>query len=168
MHRLQVASRAGMLCRKRAQHERVLTTGMWEFPRLPAGNYQDMHCTVLGGALSWHLNSWVLDWLKSEGFLAPNQILERAEWSTKRRTKYANGIMDQLAEQGLKELWRDFKIQIDQAKASQVCVYSLCVWAPLPTFLFSAQWTLLPRLLPCLLGFAFRHVDCTAHCSAMD
>lgn len=63
----------------------------------------------------------MLDWLSAEGYLDAANVVEREHWSTKKRNKYANRVMDDLAGKELPNLWRDFKIQLETAKEAQVC-----------------------------------------------
>jgi hypothetical protein len=63
------------------------------------------------------LNEWVIDRLKTEGLLAAPKLAEREDWSTSKRSKYANRIVDEWEQAGeIKALYRDFKINLDFAR----------------------------------------------------
>ena len=69
----------------------------------------------------WHLNDWVLDWLKDEGYTKPDKVIERENWSTKKRTKYANKVVDEMETSGeIENLHRDFKRTLDEARDYKV------------------------------------------------
>lgn len=77
------------------------------------------NASIAHSLLHWrfHLNEWVLDWLRSEGHTSPAKILERESWTTKRRREYANAVVDAMEEAGeIAALWRDFKINLDEAR----------------------------------------------------
>ena len=69
----------------------------------------------------WHLNDWVLDWLKSEGHTDPDKVLERENWTIKKRSKYANEVVDDMESSGqIRRLHRDFKSNLDEARNYKV------------------------------------------------
>lgn len=68
----------------------------------------------------WHLNDWILGWLEAAGYTSAEQIVAREKWSVKRRSKYANRVVDEMDEQEIQKLWRDFKTQIAEARAQKV------------------------------------------------
>lgn len=77
------------------------------------------NASIAHSLLHWrfHLNEWVLDWLRSAGHTAPAKIVEREAWTTKRRREYANGVVDAMEEAGeIAALWRDFKLNLDEAR----------------------------------------------------
>ena len=77
------------------------------------------NAAIAHSLLHWrfHLNEWVLDWLKNAGFTTPDKIVERENWSIKKRSDYANKVVDEMEEKGeIKALYRDFKINLDQAR----------------------------------------------------
>lgn len=64
----------------------------------------------------YHLNDWVIDHLKEQGYCAPSKVVERDEWKTKKRRKYANEIVDRMESSGeIRKLYRDFKSEIEEA-----------------------------------------------------
>ena len=80
---------------------------------------------VIGHSLlhwRWHLNDWVVDWLKNEGYTNSDKVIERENWTTKERTKYANKIVDKMETTGeIGHLHRDFKSILDEAANYKVC-----------------------------------------------
>lgn len=67
----------------------------------------------------YHLNEWVIDHMSSSGYLTPALIVERDGWSTKKRRKYANSIVDAMEEEGeVKKLYRDFRREVSTAQRS--------------------------------------------------
>ena len=72
----------------------------------------------------WHLNDWVLQWLDSQGYLAPERLVEREAWSVKKRGTFANGVVDEMDQEGeLKALRRDFKNRIEEASSKKVAAF---------------------------------------------
>lgn len=68
----------------------------------------------------YHLYEWVVDWLQSAGYNTPEKIVERDKWSTRKRRKYANKIVDAMEQQGkTKALYHDFKNELDRARHSK-------------------------------------------------
>ena len=73
----------------------------------------------------YHLNSWVLSWLESEDHTSPEKIIEREKWSVKKRSEYANKVVDGMEEKGeIRALYRDFKINLEAAREAKVCYSS--------------------------------------------
>ncbi|KAF2137536.1 uncharacterized protein K452DRAFT_321768 [Aplosporella prunicola CBS 121167] len=65
----------------------------------------------------YHLNDWVVDWLAAEGHLDPDKIVERDGWKDKKKRKYANKVVDEMATKGeIKRLHQDFRSEIDTAR----------------------------------------------------
>lgn len=65
----------------------------------------------------FHLNEWVVDYLREEGELTPDKIVARDSWKTKRRRKDAERIVDKMENEGeIKNLRRDFKSEISTAQ----------------------------------------------------
>ncbi|KAI9779733.1 MAG: hypothetical protein M1839_007231 [Geoglossum umbratile] len=65
----------------------------------------------------YHLNEWVVDELHRQRLFDPNAILNRESWNTKRRSAYADSIMQQLQESGeISRLYRDFKNNLTEAR----------------------------------------------------
>ena len=77
------------------------------------------NAAIAHSLLHWrfHLNEWVLDWLKNAGFTTADKVVERENWSIKKRSDYANKVVDEMEEKGeIKALYRDFKINLDMAR----------------------------------------------------
>lgn len=65
----------------------------------------------------YHLYEWVVDYLNQAGYNAPEKIVKRDGWSTRKRRKYANKIVDAMETDGkIKALYKDFKNEIDSAR----------------------------------------------------
>ncbi|KAF2763914.1 hypothetical protein EJ03DRAFT_257970, partial [Teratosphaeria nubilosa] len=68
----------------------------------------------------YHLNEWVVDWLRKQGYLTDQKIVKRDRMSTKKRRKEANKIADRMEFEGVtKQLWKDFRFNIDRARESK-------------------------------------------------
>ncbi|KAL8846426.1 MAG: hypothetical protein Q9221_008486 [Calogaya cf. arnoldii] len=66
------------------------------------------------------LNQFVLITLRSEGHFSRETILERNDWNTKKKQKYANGVVDGMEANGqMKELYREFKQNIEVAREAK-------------------------------------------------
>lgn len=64
----------------------------------------------------YHLNEWVVDYLKQEGYCTPEKVVERDEWKTSKRREYANEIVDHMERVGeVRKLYRDFKNETEHA-----------------------------------------------------
>lgn len=71
-----------------------------------------------------HLYDWVVDWLEAEGYLAPERIVQRDRWSSKKRTKYALDVTDHMKSIGeIRELHRAFKTEIETAQNLSVSFF---------------------------------------------
>ena len=69
----------------------------------------------------YHLNDWILDWLENEGYETPEKIVERDKWSIKKRSDYANKVVDDMEKKGeIRALYRDFKTNLDTARNYKV------------------------------------------------
>lgn len=69
----------------------------------------------------YDLNEWIIDYLKRKGIFSDNEILEREHWSQKKRTKYANQVVDDMEEGGeINRLWRDFSTNLKAARETKV------------------------------------------------
>jgi hypothetical protein len=65
----------------------------------------------------YHLYEWVVDWIDKNGYSSVKELKKRDKMSTKKRQKYANKIVDRMAEEDvLKKLWKEFRGNIDEAK----------------------------------------------------
>lgn len=68
----------------------------------------------------FHLNAWVELWLTSRGYCTAQALLDRDRWSTKKRRKHANKIVDRMEDEGVvKKLWRQFRNTSDSARSSK-------------------------------------------------
>lgn len=69
----------------------------------------------------YHLNQWVLVWLKTAGHTKPSKIVERENWSKKRRGEFANEVVDGMERKGeINALYRDFKFNLEAARDAKV------------------------------------------------
>lgn len=67
------------------------------------------------------LNHFVLELLEVQGHMDPNKIVERANWSVKKRERYANQVVDALEADGrVRDLYREFKENIAAAREADV------------------------------------------------
>ncbi|PGH14451.1 hypothetical protein AJ80_05896 [Polytolypa hystricis UAMH7299] len=116
--------------------------------------YLGRHCksnaTRAHTLIHWrfHLNEWIIDYLKHKGIFDDSRIIEREHWSLKRREKYANEVVDTMDEVGeVKKLWKDFNTNLKAARETKVSV--------LPGFLFFS-----PRSKMGLIGpFILQGID---------
>lgn len=70
----------------------------------------------------FHLFEWVVVELEKGKHLKPAKIVERFQWSDKKKTQYANKVLDAMVESGqVKKLYRDFRLEIDMAREKKVC-----------------------------------------------
>lgn len=68
----------------------------------------------------YHLNQWIIEWLETNHYNTPAEVVKRDSWSTKKRRRYANKIADRLEQEGLvKSLYGDYKRNIDEARESK-------------------------------------------------
>jgi hypothetical protein len=68
----------------------------------------------------YHLNIYVVDYLRRQGYLAAGKIVERDQWSTQKRRKHANKVVDRMEAEGVvKSLWQDFKNNLDEARTAK-------------------------------------------------
>lgn len=95
----------------------------------------DRHCkskaSMAHTLIHWryHLNEWVVGYLERIGILENGEILNREHWSQKKRTKYANEVVDAMVQAGeVDRLWRDFNLNLKTARASTVG------YSPFPCF----------------------------------
>jgi len=64
----------------------------------------------------YHLYEWVVIWIDGKKYSTPKELKRRDKMSTKKRRKYANKIVDRMADEGvLKQLWKEFRGTIDDA-----------------------------------------------------
>jgi hypothetical protein len=65
----------------------------------------------------FHLNEWVVAALEGEGELTAKKLQEREDMTAKKRTKYANRLVDRWEQEGqIKSLHGDFKRQLNTAR----------------------------------------------------
>lgn len=68
------------------------------------------------------LNQWVLEWLTRRGHTTAGKIVERERWSTKKRTQYANDVVDGMEASGeVRVLYKEFKENLQAARDARVC-----------------------------------------------
>jgi len=68
----------------------------------------------------YHLNDFILDYLRNEGILDPEKIVERDSWKTKKRRKFAERVVDEMEASGeVKRLYHDFRVEIDDAREAK-------------------------------------------------
>ncbi|KAI9831359.1 MAG: hypothetical protein M1819_005133 [Sarea resinae] len=71
----------------------------------------------------YHLNDWVVDYLKERGYTTRDGILERENWSRRKRSQYADDVVDAMEQDGeIRALFRDFEINLDAARDSKVII----------------------------------------------
>lgn len=69
----------------------------------------------------FHLNEWVIDYLRNESYLTADKIVQRDGWSVRKRRKAANKIADRMETEGeVKRLYRDFRHEISTAQFANV------------------------------------------------
>lgn len=82
------------------------------------GNAETAH-----SLLHWRisLNFYVLDWLRNNGHLRAEKIVERESWNTKKREKYSNSVVDGMEASGeMRNLYREFKENLEAARSAKV------------------------------------------------
>ena len=63
------------------------------------------------------LNQWVLKWLVEQGYTTAEKIVQRERWSTKRKSEYANSVVDGMETSGqVRQLYREFKENLQAAR----------------------------------------------------
>lgn len=68
----------------------------------------------------YHLNAYVEVWLERQGYGRAEELSKRDKWSTKKRRKYANKILDRMKLEGeVKVLWNKFRESIEEARNSK-------------------------------------------------
>ncbi|KAL8770849.1 MAG: hypothetical protein Q9209_003500 [Squamulea sp. 1 TL-2023] len=66
------------------------------------------------------LNFFVLNLLRTEGYFTPEKILERSNWNTKRKERYANAVVDGMEADGqMKDLYMEFKQNLEAARETK-------------------------------------------------
>ncbi|EDN03442.1 predicted protein [Histoplasma mississippiense (nom. inval.)] len=82
----------------------------------------DDETTMAHTLIHWryHLKEWIVDYLQRKGIFSDAEILERERWSQKRRTKYANQVVDDMEEVAeINRLWRDFNTNLKTAREAK-------------------------------------------------
>ena len=68
----------------------------------------------------FQLNQNILAWLGENGHLAAGKVVQRENWSRKKREKYANKIVDGMNESGeMKAMYRIFKRDLEAARSAK-------------------------------------------------
>ena len=68
----------------------------------------------------YQLNATILQWLGLNEYTKPAKIVERENWSRKKREKLANKVVDGMLESGeMKSLYQQFKQNLDAARAAK-------------------------------------------------
>ncbi|KAI9671436.1 MAG: hypothetical protein M1831_004345 [Alyxoria varia] len=89
------------------------------------GKYCMRNARIAHAFVHWkfHLNEWVVDYLKDEGHSTADKVLEREEWSVRRRRDYALSVVDEMEEMDvIKRLYQDFKDEIESAQNAEVAL----------------------------------------------
>lgn len=69
----------------------------------------------------YHLNEWVTDYLERKGYFEDSKVVERNQWSQKKKSRYANEVVDMMDETGeVQSLWRDFHLNMKAARETKV------------------------------------------------
>ncbi|KAL2382429.1 hypothetical protein RJZ90_003271 [Blastomyces dermatitidis] len=97
-----------------------------KIPDANAHFYLGRHCKTKAQMahtlIHWRydLNEWVIDYLRRKGIFSDTKVLEREHWSQKRRSKYANQVVDDMEEGGeINRLWRDFNTNLKAAREAK-------------------------------------------------
>jgi len=65
----------------------------------------------------YHLNEYVVDYLKDCGYTTPEKTVRRDSYSTKKRRREANRIVDEMERCGkIRSLYDDFRREINAAR----------------------------------------------------
>jgi hypothetical protein len=73
----------------------------------------------------FHLNEWVVEHLRTTGYMSDRRIIKRSHMSQKKKNKHAAKAFTKMVESGeVKKLWRDFHINLRTARESTVCFHS--------------------------------------------
>ncbi|KAF2838055.1 hypothetical protein M501DRAFT_1004882 [Patellaria atrata CBS 101060] len=68
----------------------------------------------------YHLNDWIVDYLENQGYCSAEKLVERERWSTKKRGKYANEVVEEMMKAGeIERLYRDFQAETDTAREAK-------------------------------------------------
>ncbi|KAI1943010.1 hypothetical protein LOZ12_004303 [Ophidiomyces ophidiicola] len=83
------------------------------------GSFCKSKATMAHTLIHWrfHLNEWVIDYLERKELFSDESVLEREHWSVKKRTKYANQVVDSMRQTGETDrLWKDFNLNAKTAR----------------------------------------------------
>ncbi|KJF61314.1 uncharacterized protein CIMG_09066 [Coccidioides immitis RS] len=82
------------------------------------GKFCKAKATMAHTLIHWRfrLNEWVIDYLERKGVFSNAKILEREHWSVKKKTRYANEVVDEMQEKEIDRLWKDFNLNLKGAK----------------------------------------------------
>lgn len=87
---------------------------IWYVGRFCMANAETAHNLI---HWKYALNTWVLDQLKKEGHLVAEKLAEREPWGEKKRSKYANRIVDGWERTGhINNLYKTFKQNVEKAR----------------------------------------------------
>ncbi|KAI7017332.1 hypothetical protein D0867_08768 [Hortaea werneckii] len=68
----------------------------------------------------WHLYQWAVMWLTKSGYMTDEKVVKRDGWSSTKRRKYANKVVDRMEADGVvSDLWREFRRNLDEARTSK-------------------------------------------------
>ncbi len=69
----------------------------------------------------FQLNTVILEWLAANKYIEPQQIVERENWSRRKKEKLANRVVDGMVETGeMATLYKQFKDNLAAAMAARV------------------------------------------------
>ncbi|RMX80445.1 hypothetical protein D0869_07546 [Hortaea werneckii] len=67
----------------------------------------------------WHLYQWAVMWLTRSGYMTDEKVVKRDGWSSTKRRKYANKVVDRMEADGVvSDLWREFRRNLDEARTT--------------------------------------------------
>lgn len=62
--------------------------------------------------------------LRAKGHTKPAKIIERENWSVKKRQRYADEVVDEMEADGsMRDLYREFKENLAAARDVKVCLF---------------------------------------------
>ncbi|KAI7682787.1 hypothetical protein KC319_g817 [Hortaea werneckii] len=68
----------------------------------------------------WHLYQWAVMWLTKTGYMTDEKVVKRDGWSSTKRRKYANKVVDRMEADGVVgDLWKEFRKNLDEARTSK-------------------------------------------------
>ncbi|KAI7471815.1 hypothetical protein KC351_g11958 [Hortaea werneckii] len=67
----------------------------------------------------WHLYQWAVMWLTKTGYMTDEKVVKRDGWSSTKRRKYANKVVDRMEADGVVgDLWKEFRRNLDEARTT--------------------------------------------------